>query len=238
MASSHASFSNDLPSNKTRNQDRLEEHHYERVWESVASTSSGGLDSAQYASGESRSSLKPIFERVKSDLPAKLKRSPPAIDIGCGTGRNSVLLAETGFQVDAIDISESALDLARTLKSSPNISYKKCSVFDIDLVKLNYLVALDDGVFHHLRPDCIDDYFSKVRGILHDCGLFILVFLADSEANRSIQKYDDDINAPHFTKLYRPARVEYLARPYLKLLSLRTDKDSTGREFFISIFKA
>ena len=36
-----------------------------------------------------------------------------ALDVACGAGRNSLLLAQAGFQVDAIDISPVGLDMAR-----------------------------------------------------------------------------------------------------------------------------
>ncbi len=35
---------------------------------------------------------------------------PRAIDVGCGTGRNAIYLARRGWQVDAVDVSEVALD--------------------------------------------------------------------------------------------------------------------------------
>jgi tellurite methyltransferase len=36
-----------------------------------------------------------------------------ALDVACGAGRNSLFLAQAGFQVDAIDISPLGLDMAR-----------------------------------------------------------------------------------------------------------------------------
>jgi SAM-dependent methyltransferase len=42
-------------------------------------------------------------------------RFPPgrALDVACGAGRNALRLAEAGFTVDAVDISQAALDMAR-----------------------------------------------------------------------------------------------------------------------------
>ena len=36
-----------------------------------------------------------------------------ALDVACGAGRNAILMAKAGFQVDAIDISTEGLSLAR-----------------------------------------------------------------------------------------------------------------------------
>ncbi len=40
-----------------------------------------------------------------------------ALDIACGNGRNSVFLAEKGFQVEAVDISTRAMERVKTLHS-------------------------------------------------------------------------------------------------------------------------
>jgi tellurite methyltransferase len=44
-----------------------------------------------------------------------LPRLPPgrALDVACGAGRNTILLAQAGYRVDAIDISHEGLNLAR-----------------------------------------------------------------------------------------------------------------------------
>ena len=48
--------------------------------------------------------------------------APPgnALDIACGNGRNSIFLAEKGFQVDAVDISDVAI--ARLKAQHPHIN--------------------------------------------------------------------------------------------------------------------
>jgi SAM-dependent methyltransferase len=46
---------------------------------------------------------------------------PRAIDVGCGTGRNAIYLARQGWQVDAVDISEVALDLLTETAAAENL---------------------------------------------------------------------------------------------------------------------
>ena len=45
-----------------------------------------------------------------------------ALDVACGAGRNSIFLAQAGFQVDAIDISSEGLRKARQLAESQELS--------------------------------------------------------------------------------------------------------------------
>ncbi|MCJ7511394.1 MAG: methyltransferase domain-containing protein, partial [Anaerolineales bacterium] len=49
------------------------------------------------------------------ELLAYLHRHPPgrALDLGCGTGTNTLALAERGWEVTAIDFSSGALRVAR-----------------------------------------------------------------------------------------------------------------------------
>ncbi len=44
-----------------------------------------------------------------------------ALDIACGAGRNAILLAQTGYQVDAIDISAEGLNQARQIAESQDL---------------------------------------------------------------------------------------------------------------------
>ncbi len=61
---------------------------------------------------------------------AKLAKGKIALDIACGMGRNSRLLAKMGFMVEAIDISPLALN---SLKGIENIKTKEV---DLDTYKL------------------------------------------------------------------------------------------------------
>ena len=45
-----------------------------------------------------------------------------ALDVACGAGRNSIFLAQSGFQVDAIDISPEGLRKARQLAESQGLN--------------------------------------------------------------------------------------------------------------------
>ena len=45
-----------------------------------------------------------------------------ALDVACGAGRNSLFLAQAGYQVDAIDISREGLNLARQKAENQGLS--------------------------------------------------------------------------------------------------------------------
>lgn len=54
--------------------------------------------------------------------------SKTALDVGCGGGRNSILLAENGFTVDAIDRNVGALENIQNLSAANNLDITTKSV--------------------------------------------------------------------------------------------------------------
>lgn len=55
-----------------------------------------------------------------------------ALDLACGLGRNALALARTGWRVDAVDISDVALDLLATRAQSEGLPIR-CRQIDIEL---------------------------------------------------------------------------------------------------------
>lgn len=47
-----------------------------------------------------------------------------ALDIACGNGRNSVFLAKIGFEVNAVDVSDVAIDYVNQLAQAQHLSIK------------------------------------------------------------------------------------------------------------------
>ena len=97
-----------------------------------------------------------------------------AIDLGCGTGRNAEYLAKMGYQVDAIDLSETAIGKARKLarQSAVNIDFIVGSIFDLVLPDDHYDLAYDAGLLHHLQPHQRPSYLLKVNAVLKPNGMF------------------------------------------------------------------
>ncbi len=94
-----------------------------------------------------------------------------ALDIACGQGRNTVFLAEQGFHVDAVDISEVALsyledvDRVRTVCADLD-TYEFTKTYDL-IVNINYLDrALIPKIKSALKPEgmVIFETFVEAEG--------------------------------------------------------------------------
>lgn len=73
-----------------------------------------------------------------------------ALDVGCGTGDNAIWLAKNGFQVTGIDVSDIALDRARTKAAKANV---ECAFVLADFLKdkikgAPFGFVFDRGCFH------------------------------------------------------------------------------------------
>jgi SAM-dependent methyltransferase len=72
--------------------------------------------------------MRPFLERVVRMYPAKDGES--AIEFGCGTGPISCFLAGAGYDVSGIDVSATAIEMARTQASARGFSKIKFKVGD------------------------------------------------------------------------------------------------------------
>ncbi len=77
------------------------------------------------------------------------------LEIGCGTGTNSVWLAEQGFQVTGMDISSSAITLARQRAEEKGVD---CTFADADFLVSameanQFSLVFDRGCFHVMGSD-------------------------------------------------------------------------------------
>lgn len=65
---------------------------------------------------------------IQTSLPTGLNRG---LDIGCGTGRYSELLADRCDSVLSVDVSQRMIDIARESHARTNISYQVRGLFDV-----------------------------------------------------------------------------------------------------------
>ena len=100
-----------------------------------------------------------------------------ALDVGCGNGRNAIYLARRGFEVDAIDLSSTAVDWARETATNAGLLVNLAcqSVFDRAIAPASYDLVYDSGLFHHLLSNDRRHYVELVRRGLRPGGTFGLV---------------------------------------------------------------
>jgi cyclopropane fatty-acyl-phospholipid synthase-like methyltransferase len=148
-----------------------------------------------------------------------------AVDLGCGAGNYALFLATLGFEMTGIDISDSAINIARQSAADKNI---KCDFITADLtgdishIDKTFDFAYDYEVLHHICPQYRGKYIFNVLSLLNNnAGYFSVCFSEHDTAFGSKEKYR---KTPLGTELYFSSENELksLYEPYFKIEELKT----------------
>jgi cyclopropane fatty-acyl-phospholipid synthase-like methyltransferase len=163
----------------------------------------------------------PLVELVTSGkiLPCK------TVDLGCGSGNYSLFLAKRGFEVTGIDISPTAIKMAKEKVDEKGVT---CDFIAGNLLdNLNELTghfdfAFDWEVLHHIFPDNRKRYIKNVLSLLRSNALYFSVCF--SEKDPQFGGSGKFRKTPIGTTLYFSSEeeLEDLFTPYFKIDDLKT----------------
>ncbi len=107
-----------------------------------------------------------------------------ALDLGCGTGRTAVYLAQRGWTCDGVDFVPQAIEMAQARANDAGVAdhvrFVVGSVTDLAAVTPPYDLAVDIGCMHNLRGAGLRAYAAEVTRMLRPDGVYLLfVHLAD-----------------------------------------------------------
>jgi SAM-dependent methyltransferase len=113
------------------------------------------------------------LERAVTRLNLPLCR---ALDIGCGRGRNSRWLAEQGFSMVGVDISEVAIADAQAAQGALDCEFHRLDILTDPIPGGPFGVVFDYGCFHVFDEDDDRDTLArKLAGVLEPGGLYVAV---------------------------------------------------------------
>ncbi len=158
------------------------------------------------------------------------------LDIGCGNGRFSLVIAEWGNSVDAVDISSNLIDQARRAAKSLGVENVNFEVVDLesDLPSGNYdLIACMGVMSTIINDEPFRDLCDYIVKSLNNDGWLILKDTLSTDIKGEL------INTPEYTTHYR--NQEY----YLNIISQNGFKkidevlmaEGQGRVNYMYLFK-
>lgn len=119
-----------------------------------------------------------VHPLVKNAIPIFRQNNVKKIlDLGCGTGRHTVYLANLGFQLTATDISEGGLKILRKkLKSQKikNVELKHCDMASLPFPDGYFDVILSIYVIYHATLDKIIKTIDEIYRVLKNGGIVVL----------------------------------------------------------------
>ncbi|MGI5506241.1 class I SAM-dependent methyltransferase [Lentzea sp. CA-135723] len=118
----------------------------------------------------------PGIELIKLVIDGTIRRGDRVIDLGSGPGVDAVFLAAQGMNVTGVDLSESAVENARTWAKLAGVSaeFVQGDVLDVPLPAHEADVVTDSFVFHNMRDEARPVYAEQVHRLLKPGGLFVL----------------------------------------------------------------
>lgn len=108
-----------------------------------------------------------------------------ALDVGCGTGDNSIYLAKHGWQVTGVDFVPKAVAKARAKAAAENVDvrFEHADVTDLCTAGIGSQFALivDSGCLHGMNDDDRYDYVREITAAAApDARLHIVAFAPGS----------------------------------------------------------
>ncbi len=102
-----------------------------------------------------------------------------ALDLGCGTGDNSIYLAKHGWQVTGVDYVAKAVNKARA-KAAANkvtVNFARADVTRLSSegVGQNFGLIVDNGCLHGMSDDDRDSYVREVTAVAAPDARLLLV---------------------------------------------------------------
>lgn len=119
------------------------------------------------------------WDHNKHYLPYLLKHIPQnctaSLDIGCGTGEFTRLLAKKSQTVTGLDFSPKMIERAKKRSSQfPNIQYKLGDFLEYELQPEQFDCIVSIATIHHLP---LDTFLHKVKGALKPGGVLLVLDL-------------------------------------------------------------
>lgn len=121
------------------------------------------------------------------------------LELGCGTGRMTIPLAENGVEIVGLDVVSGMVDLARQKSEGLPIEWVVADVRNYQLGRKFRLIFESGSVFHHMltRQDQ-EAYLARVREHLEDDGRLVLsIFFPKPRNLASTEEEEDWFTAEH-----------------------------------------
>ncbi len=99
------------------------------------------------------------------------------LELGSGTGRDAIFMAEKGSNVTAVDISSIAIKIAKESAKKADVKCKFLNrdIFKMNLKSENFDFIFDRGCFHHVPFILHNEYAQLISKLLSPDGSFYLI---------------------------------------------------------------
>jgi len=111
----------------------------------------------------------------------KKRRYEKVLDLGCGTGKHSIFLAQKGFEVYATDMSRTGIEIAKKKAESlelTNIHFKQHDMIMVPFTSNFFNVVICIWTIYHGTLDRIQETVNEIHRVLEPGGMVLTDFLS------------------------------------------------------------
>ena len=152
----------------------------------------------------------------------------PVLDICTGSGNNAVYLASKGYACHAVDISSTAINIARekAAKAGVTCDFRVGDVLDLAFHDNTFNLVFDRGCFHNFDPSQRLAFINEVHRVLKPGGLYQL---------NSFSKKGRRWGGPPYG--FSPRDIRKLFRPLFETLQITESSlgEESGQYFFSAL---
>ena len=154
----------------------------ESLWEKSYKDNDSNSDYLVYPDEE----LVRLVKRAQKNMSIK-----NVLDIGSGSGRHSVFLATEGFNVKAMDSSEtSGMILKKIYKNGKGlIKFKKASITALPFNDSSFDLVVCWGILHYLSENEQNKALREIYRVMKDNGLFLLTLRSKEDSAYNIKNH-------------------------------------------------
>ena len=155
--------------------------------------------------------LRPILRKYVD----KLLKELPLLDLGCGEGKDALLLAKQGFVVEVVDKDASLLEEIEKKAADVQLTTKESDIRSFDFTK-SYGAIISLHVLHFLRKEEREVLLKKMKEATTSKGFhFLAVFTVTGDLQSEklhlfehgqLKQYYTDWNVLSYVEAMRPTR--------------------------------
>lgn len=105
------------------------------------------------------------------------------LDVGCGTGENSMLLASLGLQVLGVDWAATAVESARAkaVERSLEVEFEVANALRLDALGRSFDTILDSALFHTFSDEARTEYIPSLASVARPGSMLLLLCFSEHE---------------------------------------------------------
>jgi SAM-dependent methyltransferase len=105
------------------------------------------------------------------------------LDVGCGTGENTMLLASRGLQVLGVDWAAAAVEIARAkaAERALDVEFEVADALRLDGLGRSFDTVLDSALFHTFSDDTRTEYVPSLGSVTRPGSTLLLLCFSELE---------------------------------------------------------